>query len=305
MSTAPARVVLGTEHAPVPFEMPGGACDCHVHVFGPATRFPYSLSRAYTPPDASIDELAELERLLGIARIVIVHPSPYGTDNSCSLDAVRRLGARARMVAVIEPGISDEDLSEMHDAGVRGVRLNLETGGVRDPAIARALLMEAAERVAPLGWHVQTFTNLTVLAALSDAIKSLPVPLVVDHIGHCRAELGLSQPGLSVLLDLVERRHVFVKLSGLYRVSDAAGYTDVDPIAKALIAAGPDRCVWGSDWPHVGGKRDPKAKERIQPFLPIDNGVQLAALLRWAPEAETRRLILSDTPARLYDFPFF
>jgi len=299
------RTILGTTHSVVGFDVPKGTVDCHVHVFGPPARFPYSMTRVYTPAVASIDDLVALERALGIDRIVIVHPSPYGTDNACSLDALAGLGRRgiaARMVAVIDPSIDDADLEAMHAAGVRGARLNLETTGVRDPAIARHLLQVTAERVAPLGWHLQTFTNLAVLAALEDAILALPLPLVVDHMAHCRAGEGLAQRHMDVLVRLVASGKVFVKLSGAYRVSDRPDYADVDDIARALIAAGPDRMVWGSDWPHVGGPRGAEHRDEVQPFLAIDDGVQLDALARWAPDAVLRRKILLDTPARLYDF---
>lgn len=304
MTSSPTtdRSVLGTAHAQIAFQVPPGACDCHVHVFGPASRYPFSMSRVYTPPDAPIEALVRLQGVLGFERLVVVHPSPYGSDNACSLDAVARLGARARMVAVIDHANTDDELAAMHDAGVRGARLNLETTGVRDPSVARALLIETAERIAPFGWHLQTFTNLAVLEALENAIVRLPVPLVVDHIGHCRADKGLAQPGMDALLRLVESRNVFVKLSGAYRVSALPDYADVDDIARALIAAGPDRMVWGSDWPHVGGTRDPNARDRVQPFLPIDDGVQLNALARWAPDPGLRKMILADTPALLYDF---
>lgn len=297
--------ILGVTHSDVAFEVPEGAVDCHVHVFGPLARFPYSMTRVYTPADASIADLTRLARELGIGRIVIVHPSPYDTDNACSLDALNtlnKMGIPTRMVAVIDLSIEAADLEAMHAAGVRGARLNLETTGVRDPEIARHLLRVTAERVAPLGWHLQTFTNLAMLAALENAILGLPLPLVVDHMAHCRAEQGLGQPHMDVLLRLVASGKVFVKLSGAYRVSNRADYADVDDIARALIAAGPDQMVWGSDWPHVGGPRGPEFRDTVQPFLPIDDGAQLNALARWAPEAADRHRILVETPARLYDF---
>ena len=130
-----------------------------MHVFGPAARYPFAAERTYTPPDASIDALLELQRQLGFERVVIVQPSVYGTDNSCTLDAVRRLDRRARAVAVIDRRTADDELFEMQRLGVRGVRVNLQTAGLEDPK----LIEEAAWRVAPLGWHVQAFTKVSLL----------------------------------------------------------------------------------------------------------------------------------------------
>ena len=150
--------------------MPRGACDCHTHVFGPVEKFPFSSKRLYTPGDASIGDLEALHRALHIDRVVVVHPSPYGADNACTVDAVRRMGNRARGVAVIDDNTSDRELADMHAAGIRGVRVNLESYGESDPAVAGRHLQQAAARVAPLGWHVQTYTNLAILAALHDTI---------------------------------------------------------------------------------------------------------------------------------------
>jgi predicted TIM-barrel fold metal-dependent hydrolase len=162
-------------------KIPPGACDCHVHVFGPAARFPFAAKRRYTPPDASVEELLALQKRLGFERVVIVHPSPYGTDNSCTLQALKQLGERARGVAVIDSGASKNELLEMQKLGVRGVRVNLETSGVHEAAAAQRLLEEAAHQVAPLGWHVQTFTKALLLKQLH--LERLSVPLVIDHFG--------------------------------------------------------------------------------------------------------------------------
>src|SRR6185369_10151526 len=159
---AMSRPILGVTHTPPNFDVPPGACDCHTHVFGPADRFPYASGRRYTPGDASIEDLEALHRALHIDRVVIVHPSPYAADNAVTIDAIRRMGARARGVAVIDEKTSDRELADMHAVGVRGVRVNLESFGESDPAVAGRALREAAERVAPLGWHVQTFTRLGV-----------------------------------------------------------------------------------------------------------------------------------------------
>lgn len=295
-----ARPVLGVAHAPPAFEVPRNACDCHVHVFGPADRFPYSSKRFYTPGDASIDDLKALHRALHIERVVIVHPSPYGTDNSCTVDAVRNLGNHARGIAVIDDTTSASTLAHMHAAGIRGVRVNLQSYGESDPAVAGRQLQQAAERVAALGWHVQTYTNLAILAALHDGILALPTTLVVDHFGLPQAALGTGQPGFDQLLALLRSGKVFVKISAPYRISQLPNYPDAAPIARAMIAANPDRIIWGTDWPHPGGDRcDPAA---IEPFRPEDDGEALNRLAGWTRNRTELQKILVDNPARLYQF---
>jgi predicted TIM-barrel fold metal-dependent hydrolase len=270
-------------------KIPPGACDCHVHVFGPAARYPFAASRTYTPPDASIEELLRLQKRLGFERVVIVHPSPYGTDNSCTLDALKNLRERARAIAVIGKEISKKELLEMQKLGVRGVRLNLQTEGVNDASSARSRLQEAAARVAPLGWHVQTFTNLALLRKVQ--IENLPVPLVIDHFG-----LPRDRHDCEYLIDLLETENVYVKLSAPHRIA-----IDPGPLARALIAANPERCLWGTDWPHPFTRGTRKPAE-VQPFDPIDDVAALERFHGWVGDAALFRKILVDNPARLYDF---
>jgi predicted TIM-barrel fold metal-dependent hydrolase len=295
--------IHGITHTPPDFAVPPGACDCHTHVFGPAKRYPLSDQRVYTPDDASIASLLALQQALKMDRVVIVHPSPYGADNRCSVDAVRQLGSRARGVMVIDADTSDRELQEMHAAGVRGVRVNLETGGVHDPGQAGALLRQAAARVAPLGWHVQTYTTLAVIAALADTIAALPVTLVIDHFGRAEAARGIAQPGFAALLGLVASGKAYVKLSAPHRLGTTPDDGATAELARALIAANPERMLWASDWPHPNGqKRGVKDRDAIEPFAPIDDGRALNRFAGWAGSAEMIRRILVDNPARLYDF---
>lgn len=294
-----AQTILGVTHTAPSFAVPRGACDCHVHVFGPDEKFPLSPKRTYRPAPAAIEELEALHKALHIERVVVVHPSPFGADNAVSLDAVRKLGSRARGVAVIDEATSETALDEMHAIGVRGVRVNLESVGENDPAAAGQQLQYAASRVVRLGWHVQTFTNLGVIKALHDVIAKLPVTLVVDHFGRAKAALGVTQPGFAELLALVKSGKAYVKISAPYRVSQAPDYADAAPLARALIAANPERIVWGSDWPHpAGARRDPNV---VEPFRPEDDGAALNRLAQWAKPAELQK-ILVDNPARLYGF---
>ena len=296
--------LLGVTHTRPAVKPPPGSCDCHTHVFGPALRFPYAAARAYTPPDASLDDLATLHRHLGIDRVVIVHPSPYGTDNRVSVDAIAGLGlARARGVAVIDPSIAEKDLRALNAAGMRGARVNLETAGVSDPQAAWNALSATARRIAPLGWHLQTFARLDVIAALGARLEHLPVPLVIDHFGRPMAAQGIAQPGFDVLRRLVGSGTAYVKLSASYRISSLTDHADAAPLAEVLIAENPERILWGTDWPHPGGGvRDPTMRNAIEPFLPIDDGAALDRLTRWAGSPDVLRRILVENPARLYRF---
>jgi predicted TIM-barrel fold metal-dependent hydrolase len=290
----------------IAFDVPRGACDCHVHVFGDPVRFPFAEKRIYTPPTASIEELLELQRDLHFERVVVVQPSVYGTDNACTVDAVRRMGARARGIAVIDQATSRGALEEMAAVGIRGVRLNLETNsaGNFDAAAAKQLLDTFAEQTRGLGWHVQIYTRLTIIAALKDHIAQLPFPVVFDHFGRAGAQQGPGQEGFGALLDLVKSGRAYVKISGAYRVSDKApDFSDVTPLAQALVGANAERIVWGTDWPHPNSDaaRGKPLTEIAAPF-PIDDGLLLNQLPKWVPDAAVRRKILVDNPTRLYGF---
>ena len=285
--------------------MPAGACDCHVHIFGPADRFPYWPGRSYTPPDASLAKLQALHARLGIERTVIVHPSPYGTDNRVSLAAAAALGDRARVVAVIdENSVSDADLDAFHAQGVRGVRLNFASNGIEAPELARSRLEATARRIAHLGWHVQIFTSLDIITALSRLIGALSVPIVVDHFGMAWAAEGTSQPGFQVLAGLLREADLWIKLSAAYRISADPQSRDVDTIAVAFLETHPQRCIWGSDWPHPGHRPAGLPAGSFVPSLEVDDAEAIAALWRWcAYDAELFRRVLATNPATLYDFP--
>ena len=289
---------------PVRFDVPAGACDCHTHIFGAPRRFPFAADRVYTPESASIEEMRALHRALHMDRVVIVQPSVYGTDNACTLDASRQLGSRARAVAVIDDTASAAALDAMHTAGVRGIRINLATSGRTDPAAARHRLQMAVEQLKGRSWHIQMYTGMAVIDAIGDQVMASPIPIVFDHFGGAQAALGTAQAGFDALLGLVRSGKAYVKISGAYRSSNARpDYTDVAPLAKALIAANPQRILWGSDWPHpdssmVAGR---KATD-IAPLLQIDDGRVLNQLAVWAPDAAQRKTILVDNPVRLYGF---
>jgi len=287
---------------PVAFDVPAGACDCHTHIHGDPAKFPFFAGRVYTPEPASPEEMAALHHALHIDRVVIVTPSVYGPDNSATLFGIKARGPTARGVAVIDDQTRESDLDALHQAGFRGIRLNLATGGVSDPAVGRARLKAALERMKARSWHVQLYTTLPMITAIKDLVATAPVPVVFDHFGGAQAELGVAQPGCGDLLDLVKSGQAYVKISGAYRASKLApDFADTAPLARALIAANPERIVWGTDWPHPNSVPD-KSPTEVTPLFQIDDGRLFNQLPLWAPDAATRQTILVDNPARLYGF---
>ena len=302
---APADTAIAAQPATPPnFDVPADACDCHTHIFGDPQSFPFFAGRVYTPPTALPDEMAALHRALRIRRVVMVTPSVYGTDNSTTLYGLRARGADARGVAVIDEKTSQRDLDALAAAGVCGIRLNLSTDGKNDPALARQRLAAMLPRASARNWHVQIFTNLAVIADIKELLLGAPVPIVLDHFGGARATAGPAQPGFADLVELVRCGKAYVKISGAYRASaQAPEYPDVTPLARALIAANPERVVWGTDWPHTNSTTPPGRRVTdVTPFLAIDDARLMNQLPLWAPDAATRQAILVDTPARLYGF---
>jgi len=288
----------------VTFEVPPGSCDCHVHVFGDPKQYPFFAGRTYTPETASVEQLRQLLSSLRLERVVIVQPSVYGTDNRCTLDGVRQIGARARGVAVIDEKTPESDLDAMAKAGVKGIRLNLTQGGVSDPAVARQRLEAGVARAKNRNWHIQINTQLAMIEALSPQFLALPVPLVIDHFGGAVAAKGVDQPGFGALVNLVKAGKAYVKISGgADLVSTRPDLSDVAPLARALVSANPQRILWGTNWPHPGSTPVAGRKPTdLAPHVQVDDGKVLNALPAWVPDAATRRMILVENPARLYGF---
>ena len=269
--------------------IPPGSCDCHAHIFGPADKYPYTPNRSYTPPEASIEAYQRMLTALGFARAVIVQPSVYGIDNRCTRDAVVASGGKWRGVAVVEPCVTASQLAELHSAGFRGVRINLLfKGGLQLDA-----LEQIARSIHPLDWHVQLLLDGRDLPELADRLQHLPVDFVVDHMGHMPASLGTGHAGFQTLLQLLRGGRCWVKLSGAYRIAaKPQPYDDAVPFARALVETAPNKLVFGTDWPHPS----------ISVPMPQDASL-LDLLPAWAPDEATRRRILVENPARLYDFP--
>ena len=289
----------------VTFNVPAATCDTHVHLFGDPQRYPFFAGRVYTPEPASVAELRSFLTALNIERVVIVQPSIYGTDNRCTLDALRELGSRARAIAVIDAKTPDGELDAMAKAGVRGIRINLTQAGVTDPSAAIKAFQMAADRAKARNWHVQINSNPKIIDAISTQLLSSPVPIVIDHFGGAQAAAGVDQPGFATLVSLVKSGKAYVKISAAADLisTKAPDYADVIPLAKALVAANPQRVLWGSDWPHPDSRVLPGRKNTdIAPLVQTDDGLVLNLLPVWVPDAATRRAILVENPARLYGF---
>jgi 2-pyrone-4,6-dicarboxylate lactonase len=269
------------------FRLPALACDAHCHVFGPAAVFPYAPDRRYTPDDAPREALVALHDRLGLTRAVIVQASCHGADNSAMLDCLAHDPARFRGVAIVDGAVSEAALASMHGAGVRGVRFNFvkHLGGAPDMAVFERVLA----MIAPLGWHVVLHLDAPDIAALAPMIAGLGVTAVIDHMGRVPASEGIAQAPFRSLLDLARRDHVWVKVSGAERIA-APPFRDAIPFARALMAASPDRVLWGTDFPHPNLKH------------PVDEA-DLVDLLEDYGDAAALRRLLVDNPARLYGFP--
>jgi predicted TIM-barrel fold metal-dependent hydrolase len=269
------------------FAVPAGACDCHAHIIGPAASYPFVPNRSFTPPDASVDDFLAMLSMLGLDRMVIVQPSVYGTDNRRTVDAVRSLGSdRARGVAMVGADVGMAELRELDAAGIRATRFITTAGG--GPSLDQ--LPGVAGKIAELGWHIEMYVPLATLPTVLPVVRQLPVPVVFDHMGGLPAD-GTADPLLDELLRLIEAGPHWVKLCGYRNSRTGYPYGDVAPLARRFLAAVPDRCVWGTDWPHTV----------IAGQMPED--AELLDLLGdWAPDEGLRSRVLVENPAMLYRF---
>lgn len=288
----------------VNFDVPADACDCHTHIIGDPGRYPFTPSRTYTPAPASVAELQALHRALHIARVVIVQPSVYGTDNACTLDGMRQLGPGARGIAVVDDKTPSAEMDAMDRAGMRGIRINLATAGQTDPDLARKRFDAAVQWIGSRKWHIQMYVTLPVIAAIRSQVAASPVPVVFDHFGGAQAAGGIAQPGFDVLLDLVRTGRAHVKVSAPYRGStQAPGFGDMGPLATALITANAQRILWGTDWPHPDTTAVPgRTAMDVSPHRRVDDGLVFNQLAAWVPDPAVRKRILVDNPAALYGF---
>jgi 2-pyrone-4,6-dicarboxylate lactonase len=278
------------------FSLPPGTVDAHCHVFGPGDAFPFAPERKYTPCDASREQLFALRDHLGVSRNVVVQATCHGADNRAMVDAVRAAGGRARGIATVRPDVTEGELRELDEAGVRGVRFNFVRRLV-DAAPTDALAT-IAKKIAPLGWHVVVYFEAADLPDLEGFFGSLPVPLVVDHMGRPDVTRPVDGPEFARFLRFTEGNDVWVKVSCPERLTvtgppaldgERNAYTDVVPFARRVVAEFPDRVLWGTDWPHPN----------LTDHMP-DDGLLVDHVPHVAVTAEQRRKLLVDNPVRLY-----
>lgn len=270
------------------FSLPRGACDTHVHIWGPFDRFPVAKGAPYTPPERTRDDLVALHERLGVDRAVIVQTTVYKSDNRAMLDGIARSGGRWRGVALIDEHFTDADFRTLHEGGVRGVRFGFvkHLGGVPDLALVR----RTAARIAPMGWHLVLHLDAGNIPEFIDFFGELSLPVVVDHMGRVPVRDGLDQPPFRILLDLLKRPNWWVKVSGAERISETGPpFADAIPFAQRLIEAAPGRVLWGTDWPHPNVRWEPDEADLVD-LLPS-----------FAGAAELHK-VLVDNPARLYGF---
>jgi 2-pyrone-4,6-dicarboxylate lactonase len=267
----------------------------HCHVFGPAAKFPYAEPRSYTPDDAPLEAYLAMLGRLGFDRGVLVQPSAYGRDNTAMLDALTREPKRLRGVAVGGAELTPAILNQWHENGVRALRAN-EFRRNGKPYYQNGVGLKDVEPFYPLmkelGWHLQLWIDTRDLPELMPQLDRVPVPVVVDQMGRLEYHHGTNHPGFQALLRAVAGGKFWAKLSGTYRLgATPPDYTQAKPFHDALVAANPQNLVWGTDWPHP------------RPEGPVPDAQRLLdVFLDWAPDTAMRQAILTDNPARLYDF---
>ena len=268
------------------------ACDCHAHILGPAATYRYSDHRVYTPPDCLLTDYQAMLKVLGISRSVLVQPSVYGQDNRVMLKALEEMKGAWRGVAVVKSTVSDKELTEMHDAGVRGIRVNIVDIQNKQPRLPIAELRPLAQRIRALGWHIEFLLHVSDFPNLDQDLADFPVDTVFGHLGYSSTALGIDDPGFQALLRMLKTERAWVKLTGPYRISTRAmPYPDVSPFAQALLETSPNQLLWGSDWPHV----------MVKGTMPND-GDLLDLLPVWIPDPVMQQKILVRNPERLYGF---
>ena len=275
------------------FQVPKGTIDCHAHIFGPAAKYPFSPARGYTPPEASLQDYRKLHQVLGgIERAVLTQPSVYGTDNSCMMDIVDQVGGSYKAVVAVDGDVTDKELEAFNARGACGVRVNLaDKGG--NPFDDMRAVQRFTERLKDIGWHLEVLVHVDDFDDLRATMNGMAVDVSFGHLGYMKTDKGLDHPGFQDFLNLLRDGKGWAKLTGTYRITTSAvtPYHDVTPFAEAIIAANPDRVVWGTDWPHPTFKG----------IMPND-GALFDQLATWAPDEALRRKILVDNAEAFYGF---
>ncbi|MHA1108688.1 MAG: amidohydrolase family protein [Alphaproteobacteria bacterium] len=270
---------------------PPGACDTHCHVYGTPGQYELAPTRRYDPADCPLEKHQDMLAALGIERAVLVQASCFGADNTAMLDAVAAMAGRYRGIAVLDPDVAEDELERLHEGGVRGVRMSTLPKSRVGPEHMETM----AERIKPFGWLIQLHLDKSDhLVELAERLPKLPVPVLLDHFGRTRGGEGIESAGFRVLLRLLrETENCWGKLCSFYRLSDEGAplYGDMEAPARALVGACPDRLVWGTNWPHPNHKS----------AMPND-GDLFDILWGWVEDADIRKAILADNPAKLFGF---
>ena len=287
-STAAQQVKWSEGTEPPKLKAPANACDCHHHIYG--SQYKVDPRSTLRPGDASVEDYRGFQKRIGTSRNVVVQPSTYGTENAPTLDAVAAMGPQARAVVVVDDTVSDADLKRMHAQGARGIRFNLAQTG----ATTAEMLEPLSKRVNELGWHIQINAPAAKIAEIMPILEKVPSRIVFDHLAHIPQPDGVNHPLFGQVLKLIDKGNTWVKLSGAYADTKIGPptYADSSAVAQAYAKAAPERCVWGSDWPHPG-EREKKP----------DDAVLFDLLLTWVPDEKARHRVLVENPAVLYDFP--
>ena len=282
---------------PISFSPPALACDSHVHVFGPFSKYPLSEDRSYTPGEYSANDFLDHLQRIGFSRGVLVTASVCGVNNGAILEALQKFPSIFRAIVVCNTDVTDEDLDHWHALGVRGIRFNLlrKNGqAVYRNGVGLEVLEAIAPRMVARGWHAQIWVHAPDLPELSPRLLKLGLPLVIDHMGRMDTVHGIQHPGFQHLCRMVSDGTAWVKISGADRIrAQQSHYDDVDVFAGALIKANIERIVWGSDWPHIN---------YFDQVAVPDDGDLTNLLLRWLPQEKQREQVLVTNPALLYDF---
>jgi 2-pyrone-4,6-dicarboxylate lactonase len=297
LSDEPPRIAGPVAHPARPRIMPPpGAWDTHAHIFGPAGKFPYTPGRGYTPPDAPAEKYLALLDHLGFARGIAVQGNAHGFDNRVLLDALTRFPQRLRGVAITDTRIKPETLRDWQRLGMRGLRFHLFSGAGR-PGYVRGVGLDVFEVfrnvMRELGWVMQVFCDWRLMQDVAPVLREISreMPVIVDHMLNIPAERGTGDANFQALLKLVGEGHAHVKLSAAYRLSaQFPDYSDARLFHDALVAANPERLMWGTDWPH------PSIATEVMP----DDGHLLDLFYDWTPDEATRKRVLVETPERLF-----
>lgn len=283
---------------------PANSCDSHLHVVGPQVNYPLTAKRAFTPPDAPLPELIAMHKRLGIERLVLIQTSVFGYDNRCMLDGLSKLGKRARGVVIVPDNTSTTELDEMHQLGVRGIRINIteEPHSVAEIALKIASTVKLCQRN---GWHLQIFLRADKLTALVSTLAKLPIDCVIDHFGLIPPQ-DVPHAAENALVELLEAGRTWVKISGAYRVGDDTNNDFKDPkigaMARRFYRANPERVVWGTDWPHTPVHGAVAVNDQESPYRDIDPANLLEELRLWFNDTSAMEHILVHNPAKLYAF---